>query len=168
MIDSFVAIDFETAMAHHICSVGIVTFEDGKVVDEYHQLIKPPNNRYNWRTIEVHGITEEDTLYAPEFKVIYPEIKKRLYGKHVVAHNEVFDRNVLTKSMRDNTIDYSDLKLTARWHCTYKTFKSMGYKPANLDACCKKHNIELEHHQALSDARACGKLFLISENRLLF
>ena len=35
---TFVAIDFETATAYHPCSVGIVTVEDGVVVDEYPNL----------------------------------------------------------------------------------------------------------------------------------
>ncbi len=44
MINSFAAIDFETATGHHICSVGIVTVENRKIIDEFHALIKPPNN----------------------------------------------------------------------------------------------------------------------------
>ena len=41
---NFVAIDFETAIKHHICAVGIVTVEDSKIIDEFYSLIKPPNN----------------------------------------------------------------------------------------------------------------------------
>jgi DNA polymerase III epsilon subunit-like protein len=36
------AIDFETATAFHPCSVGIVTVENGVIVDEFVSLIKPP------------------------------------------------------------------------------------------------------------------------------
>jgi DNA polymerase III epsilon subunit-like protein len=32
---TFTAIDFETAIGHHPCSVGIVTVENGVVVDEF-------------------------------------------------------------------------------------------------------------------------------------
>ena len=48
MINSFIGIDFETATRHHICSVGIVTVENGKIIDEYQALIQPPNNEYDW------------------------------------------------------------------------------------------------------------------------
>ena len=41
---TFTAIDFETATAFHPCSVGIVTVENGVIVDEFVTLIKPPNN----------------------------------------------------------------------------------------------------------------------------
>ncbi len=158
---TFTAIDFETARIHHICSVGIVTFKEGKIIEEYHALIKPPLNEYNWRNIQVHGITEQDTLRAKSFDEIYPEIKKRIQGKIVVAHNESFDRNTLIKTMCDFHLDYAELNLAKKWECTMKLYKRKGYKPSNLQACCDKHNIKLEHHQALSDARACGQLFLL-------
>lgn len=163
MKTSFIAIDFETAIRHHICSVGIVTIENGEIIDEYHALIQPPNNAYNWHNIQVHGITEKDTKNVPLFSEVYPEIKKRVFGKTIVAHNESFDRSVLFKTMNDYNIDYSDLNISSKWECTLKIYRAKGYKPAKLNACCAIHNIELKHHEALSDARACAKLFLIAQ-----
>lgn len=158
---TFTAIDFETAVLHHICAVGIVTVENGVIVDEYSTLIKPPKNEYNWHTIQVHGITPEDTENALPFGDVYPEIKKRLLGKKVIAHNESFDRNVLKKTMADNGIDYSDLQIDNRWECTVKIYRKKGLPSANLAACCKAMNVELNHHEALSDARACAKLYMM-------
>ena len=162
MLPSFIAIDFETAIGHHICSVGIVTVVDGEIIDEYHALIQPPNNEYNWHNIKVHGITEKDTENESKFDVVYPEIKKRISGKIPVAHNESFDRNVLSKTMADYNIEYSDLDIPQKWECTLKIYREKGYKPAKLNSCCEIHNIELKHHDALSDARACAQLFLIA------
>ncbi len=109
MQNTFTAIDFETATKHHICAVGIVTVENGKITDEYYTLIQPPNNEYNWHNIQVHGITADDTWDTLFFNELYPEIAKLLKGKTVVAHNEAFDRNVLIKTMNDYALDYSDL-----------------------------------------------------------
>lgn len=160
----FVAIDFETATSkrNSACSVGIVVVENGEIVEEYHTLIQPPNNEYNWHNTQVHGINEYDTFNAPRFDQVYPEIKKRLAGSVVIAHNESFDRSVLTKSMIEFGIDYLDLDLPAKWECTMKIFKAEGYVPAKLDVCCSRHGIHLQHHDALSDARACAKLYLVS------
>ena len=158
---NFTAIDFETAISHHICAVGIVTVENGKITDEYHTLIKPPNNEYNWHNIQVHRITEIDTRNAPSFYKIYPEIKKRLQGQTVVAHNESFDRSVLQKTMAENNLDYSELEISDRWECTMKLCRANDkYPSAKLDECCAVDNIELKHHDALSDARACAELYL--------
>ncbi len=91
----------------------------------------------------MHGITEDDTRYEPTFIDVYPEIKKRLEGRVVVAHNESFDRGVLTKSMADIGLEYTELALPKKWECTLRIYKEKGYKPAKLDACCRVHNIEL-------------------------
>jgi DNA polymerase III subunit epsilon len=160
MHHSFVAIDFETALNHYVCSVGIVTVEEGVITDEYHAFIQPPYNQYHWRNIEVHGIRPEHTAQSPIFSQVYPEIEKRLLHKTVVAHNESFDRNVLRRSIEDYRLT-SLLNLTGKWDCTMKIYRAKGYKPAKLSSCCAVHDIELQHHDALSDARACAKLYLI-------
>jgi len=158
---TFTAIDFETAINHHICAVGIVTVKNGEIIDEYHTLIQPPNNEYNWHTIQVHGITPKDTINAPKFDKVYPEIKKRLLGKTVVAHNESFDRNVLTKTMKDFNLDYAELKIPERWECTMRICRASDkYPSGKLNECCAVDNINLNHHEALSDARACAMLYL--------
>lgn len=162
MSHSFVAIDFETATGYRdsACAVGIVTVEEGVIIDEYYTLIQPPENQY-WRSnIQVHGITPEMTEALPGFYAIYPEIKKRLAGKTIVAHNESFDRSVLKHTMRMYRFDYDELLLAEKWECTLRIYRALGYKPANLHACCQHEGIALVHHEALSDARACAQLYL--------
>ena len=134
--------------------MAIVTVENGIIVDEYYTLIQPPDNEYFYRNIEIHGIVPEDTANEPFFDEVYPEIKKRLTGKTMVAHNESFDRSVLRKTMEHYGLDYAELNLADKWECTYRIHG------ASLDACCNEHGIELDHHHALSDARACATLYL--------
>ncbi|MCK5100622.1 MAG: 3'-5' exonuclease [Desulfobacteraceae bacterium] len=159
---TFVAIDFETATGkrHSICAVGITTVENGKIIDEFNSLIQPPNNEYSWYNTKIHGITESDTVNALFFPDVYPEIKKRLSGKTIVAHNETFDRSVLQKTMEYYNLDYSELNISNQWECTLKIYRAKGYHPASLDVCCKKQGIKLNHHEALSDARGCAMLYL--------
>ena len=162
MSHSFVAIDFETATGYRdsACAVGIVTVENGEITDEYFTLIQPPENQYWHSNIRVHGITPGMTEHAPEFFAIYPEIKKRLLGQTVVAHNESFDRSVLKSIMRMYRFDYEELMIADKWECTLRIYRSLGYKPANLHSCCMREGIELTHHEALSDARGCALLYL--------
>ena len=159
---NFCAIDFETATAKRssACAIGIVTVENGTLTDQYHALIQPPGNEYFWRNTQVHGITAQDTLTAPTFADIYPEIKKRIQGKSLVAHNESFDRSVMKNSMAYYDMDYADLGVADAWECTLKIYRSMGYQPASLDACCRRQGIALRHHEALSDALGCARLYL--------
>lgn len=158
---NFTAIDFETATGYHPCSVGIVTVVNGVIVDEFVTLIKPPKNEYNPYTIAVHGIYPHHTANAKTFAQVFPEIQKRLQNRVVVAHNESFDRNVLAKSMALYGLDYDALNIGSRWECTVKIYKAKGLKPTKLSDCCREMKIELNHHEALSDARACAKLYLM-------
>jgi DNA polymerase-3 subunit epsilon len=158
---NFTAIDFETATAFHPCSVGIVTVENGIIVDEFVSLIKPPRNEYSPFTIAVHGIYPRDTINAKSFSQVFPEIQKRLQNRIIVAHNERFDRNVLMKSMALYGLNYDNLNIGDRWQCTVKIYKAKGLKPTKLSDCCREMKIALNHHEALSDARACAKLFLM-------
>lgn len=165
---TFTAIDFETAtgFGHSACAVGIVTVEDGIITEEYHTLIQPPENEYWYRNIMVHGIKPADTLKVPTFDALFPEIQKRLFGKKIVAHNESFDRSVLTKTMAYYGLYYDELEIANRWECTVKIYRAKGYPKANLQYCCDRNNIQLNHHEALSDARACAKLYLLHNGQV--
>jgi DNA polymerase-3 subunit epsilon len=162
---NFAAIDFETATGKRssACAVGITIVENGKIIDEFDSLIQPPHNEYTWYNTKIHGITEKKTANALLFPDVYPEIKKRLKGKTIVAHNESFDRNVLKKTMEYYNLDYSELNLSRQWECTLEIYRAKGYHPASLDVCCKRQGIKLNHHEALSDARGCAMLFLKQE-----
>ncbi len=160
---TFTAIDFETATGHpeSACAVGIVTVENSIITEEYYTLIQPPNNEYWYRNIMVHNIKPIETLNEKTFDSLFPEIHKRLFGRKIVAHNEAFDRRVLTKTMKYYGLYYDELELAEMWECTCKIYRKKEYKPANLSNCANLNNIQLNHHEALSDARACAKLYLL-------
>ena len=60
---NFTAIDFETATGNRnsACAIGIVTVENGIIVDIYSALIQPPDNKYLWCNINIHGTRSDDT-----------------------------------------------------------------------------------------------------------
>jgi len=150
----FVAVDFEYATSYKgsVCSVGIVTFRNGEIIDEYFTLIQPPNNDYDFINTRVTGITPNQTLNAKSFGDAYPEIRARVYGKTLVAHGAFHtDKHCLEQAMAYYKIS-DDLNI--EWRCTQEIVNS------TLVIACKECDIDLEHHQALSDAKACGYLFL--------
>jgi DNA polymerase-3 subunit epsilon len=162
-MDNFVSIDFETAtgFSHSACSVGLVEVQNGVVVDEFYSLIQPPNNEYWWKNISVHKIRPTDTVNSKTFDKVFPDLIARLNGKIIVAHNESFDRSVLKKSMAFYGLQYEDFHLPEKWECTMRIYRKKGFTSASLSACCSVMNIPLNHHNAMSDAVACAKLYLM-------
>ena len=157
-MNSFTAIDFETAQGYRwsICQVGLVRVENGKIIDEVNLLVQPPNNYYWPQFTGIHGITPHDTAKSPTFNKVWNQIKPFIENQNVIAHNGFgFDFPVLSK-----TLEYYGLA-TPEYNkfCTYKIYKS------NLAALCSDYNIPLNHHDALSDARACAKLFQMHLNK---
>lgn len=149
---TFTAIDFETANPdpRSICQVGLVRVENGIISHEISLLVQPPDNNYWPRFVEIHGITPDHTAYSPTFDRIWPTIAPYIINQVVVAHNgPSFDFRILEK-----TLEFYNVEVPVyQQHCTYKIYRK------SLDVLCVSHNIELNHHDALSDARACAKLF---------
>lgn len=152
-MESFTAIDFETAQGYRwsICQVGLIRVEKGIITKELNILVQPPNNYYWSRFTDIHGISAQDTFKSPTFDVVWNQIEPYITNENVIAHNGFgFDFPVLS-----NTLEYYGLS-TPEYNkfCTYKIYKS------NLADLCTEHKIPLNHHDALSDARACAELYL--------
>lgn len=152
-MENFTAIDFETAQGYRwsICQVGLIRVENGIITNELNLLVQPPNNYYWDRFIDIHGITPEKTANAPTFDKIWHKLEPFINGQTVVAHNGLsFDFPVLAKTLEYYGLQAPDyLK-----QCTYQIYRD------NLASLCKKHKIALNHHEALSDAKACAVLYL--------
>ena len=76
----------------------------------------------------------------------------------LVAHNAVFDLGVLKKCLQDYGITW---KNTVKYCCTArmgrKLLPDMRHR---LNDMCDYYGIELMHHQADSDSRACAEILL--------
>jgi DNA polymerase-3 subunit epsilon len=151
-LDSFTAIDFETAQAKRssICQIGLIRVEEGKITHKYDILIQPPGNEYYHMNIDIHGIRPEHTRNSPTFDQVWDQLEPFIKNQNVVAHNGAFDFSCLKK-----TLEHYGLK-TPKYekHCTYKIY-GKALKPL-----CMHYGIELKHHNALSDALACASLFM--------
>ena len=149
---TFTAIDFETAQPKRwsICQVGIVRVERGVVVQELSVLVRPPKNEYWPRFTDIHGLSCRDTADQPEFDQVWPQIAPLIEGQTVVAHNMSFDGSCLKQALA-----YYNLGLPSyQAECTYKLYGK------RLNVLAEQYGIALNHHDALSDARACAQLFL--------
>lgn len=168
MTDQFVAIDFETANADlaSICQVGIATFKQGEIVDEWQSLVDP-EDYFDWMNIAIHGIDEDMVADAPTFPEIFNVLSNQLQGQIVVCHT-AFDRAAMSQvidkySMPSIQCDWLDSARVVRR--TWPEFAWSGYGLANI---CDFLGIKFKHHNALEDAKAAGKVLVqaISKNDL--
>lgn len=155
---SFTALDIETAdhVNHFICQIGIVKVINGIISEKFMSLIQPPNNIYSFHNFDVHGISPEMTINSPTFEEIWPKIKHYFEDQTVVCHNSSFDIPKI-----ENALQYYGLPVPEfKTECTFKIFGK------SLKDCCDAFSINLpNHHDALEDATACAKLFLVNQNR---
>ena len=155
---NFAAIDFETATAARdsACSVAVVEVVEGKLYDSYYTLIQPPENKYNPFNIQIHGITREDTRYAPSFAKIWPELKKHLEGKVVVAHNAPFDMGVLGACLMRAGLPMPKFSYCDTVTISRKVWPKLENHKLNTVGSFLE--IDFKHHNALDDARTCAAI----------
>lgn len=155
---NFIALDFETADQGRdsACAVGIVRVTDGKIVHKEHRLVRPP--RRNFMFTYIHGITWEQVSSSPDFADTWKALTPLLKGADfIAAHNASFDRGVL-----NSCCDAAGIKRPPQsFLCTVKLARQVwGIRPTKLPDVCGHLGIELDHHQALSDAEACAKIVI--------
>lgn len=156
---SFAAIDFETATAERssACSLGVVVVEADDIVDERSWLIQPPGNVYQDFNTRLHGISATDTREAPPFSHVWREAAAHIGDRLLVAHNAAFDMSVLRRSAAYRNYTPPD----ASFVCTYRLARSRWPDHGSWrlpDVCDALGITGLDHHDALSDARAAARV----------
>ena len=170
---SFVSIDFETLYSQRVsaCSIGMVKYRDGKKVDQYYSLIRPPFD-YPGKSGQVltwvHGISEDDVRNEKTFAELLPEIENFVGGLPLVAHNASVEKccirdfcayyEIETKLDYNNILDTLPLSREAEAKVGIQV---EGQGTHSLDAVCCRFNVPvLNHHNALEDAEMCGNLMV--------
>ena len=161
-----VAIDFETAnrSSCSACSLGLSIYEDGIFVDNYAFYILPPINHRDFCFTYIHGLTLNDVKDAEEFPAHYNTLVDLFEGAILVAHNANFDISVLNAMCDYYGLDhfpnlYIDTVSVAR--------KMYPFLPNHrLNTVSEYLDIELNHHEAGSDANACLLILIYSMQSL--
>lgn len=158
MGQDFLAIDFETANydSDSACSVGLVKVKDSQIVRQEVFLIRPPSRQFVFTYI--HGITWENVARAPSFGRLWPRIEHFFEGiDFVAAHNASFDRKVLRSCCQRYGIRHPEVPFTCTMVLARRTW---SIYPTKLSDVCRNLGIELNHHEAMSDALACAQIVL--------
>ncbi len=154
----FIAIDFETAntVPASACALGIAVVENLSIAKEYYSLIKPPMDYFKFT--DIHGITWDHVKDQMTFNELWPVIRQYFENIDFVAgHNIGFDRTILKGCCAHYNINLPKLNYKCSWQLSRK---NLNLKSNALDKVSAWFGIELEHHNALSDAIACAKIMI--------
>ena len=167
---NYIAIDFETANTYcnSACSVGLVRFEDGKETDSVFSLIRPPKLYFipEW-TSDIHHISYEDVCNQSQFPEVWNDLVLPFISKTpefpFVAHKANFDMGVIRGcfeyfSLPKQKFCYFDSLKIAR-----KTWPEL--KSHKLTFLGETFGIIYNAHEALDDARTCGKIVALAAQK---
>lgn len=159
---AFVAIDFETANYNRAsaCAIGLAKVQNGKIVAKEYSLIDP-QDYFMDQFVDIHNISPEDVNGSPYFPEVWDEFKHHLDDvDFIVAHNAPFDKSVLYKCCESYEVEAPSHSFV----CTVKAARQLwkGLPNHKLNTVCNHLDIELDHHEALSDAVACAKIAILA------
>lgn len=157
-----VAIDFETANSSmcSACALGIAIYEDGEFIDNFEWYIKP-HHRYNYFTnTHIHGITYADVENEKEFVFYYDQLKEILKDSVIIAHNAPFDLCVLNSMCDIYGLDHFENDYLDTVKISRIVYPELyNHK---LNTVSEYLNIDLNHHNGMSDAFACLMILIKS------
>lgn len=156
---TYIVFDVETPNRYNnrMSAIGITKISDGVITDSLFSYVNPevPFDSFN---IELTGIDDFTVADAPTFSELWETIKPWMESGVLVAHNTVFDLSVLKACLTAYNITW---KKSVRYLCTVQAGrKLLPYIKHNLNVMCNYYGIELDHHQADSDSRACAEILL--------
>jgi DNA polymerase III epsilon subunit family exonuclease len=158
--DDFTAIDLETTDnkvdSAEIVELAAVRVRHGKIVDEFHTLVKP-RVPISSAALGTHHISQSTVADAPFFETVWEQFRAFCGADVLVAHNGYkFDfpilRRMSAKLPRGKELCiYDTLPLARALHPTTS---------AKLQALARLYGVRMpQWHRALDDSRALAKLF---------
>ena len=158
----YCAVDVETPNRHNdsICQIAVVKVKDGIIIEEYSSYINP-ECEFDEININVHGITSSMINDAPRLIDVWPKINNLLDNQIILGHNIKFDLCVLTKALKKYDIDFPIVNYI---DTLFISKNNLLLEHCTLDNVCKQLNIEYNHHDALSDAKASAMVFEYFKN----
>lgn len=168
-IPTFIAIDLETTgldfEKDEIIEVALVRFENGEPVEDVDYLVKPNTAELRPFIENLTGIYKSDLENAETFAGVAGKIFSFIGDLPIVAHNATFDFKFLTQTFAKVGISFE--KHVVWDSLTVSRIAYQNIPNHRLDTLVQELNIPRSRaHRALPDADACGRLFVMSLEKI--
>lgn len=148
-------IEFADVILPSICSIAIIDWKDGEIINEYSTKINPDCEIEDFLK-DRHGLTMEDLKNSPTLPEIWIEIYDRLENKIVFGHNA--NRNV--RALRESAnILYLNMP-TFIYCCTASLSKKLWpyLNDFSLPYISERLGINNVHYNSYEDAKSVGRI----------
>lgn len=109
-----VILDTETTDLYgHVIQVSVIDLHGRTLMSD---LVRPPTGITPASTV-VHGLTDGDVAAAPPFAQIAPALLSVTAGRHLLAYNAPYDRDVLIAGFAAAGLDPAHLADPRNWTC---------------------------------------------------
>lgn len=160
MDQRYVAFDVETPnyANDRISAIGISVVEGGRIIKDFYTLVNP-EARFDQFNMQLTGITPEMVADQPTFPELWEIIAPVMDSGLLIAHNAPFDMGVLACCLHHYRIQWQPI---ARYACTCAMGRTCypNLRNHKLSTLCAYLQLDLQHHHAGSDSRACAQLLL--------
>lgn len=165
MLDTFVALDFETTgtntKSDRVVEIGAVKVIDGVIVDRFETLVSIEKSAWSWHAEKIHGIRHHQTINAPSPASAFKSLIDFIGFSTIVAHNANFEKQLL-----ESELNRLGLVVPVSFECSCTSAKNKLSKQQvsnhRLSTIADYFSIVPEGplHRALPDALLCAKVWL--------
>ena len=161
-----VVLDIETTgleynLGHKVIEIACIELSNFLPTGEAYQTYINPERESSSSAKEQHGISDDFLKDKKLFKEIAPDFLNFIKDSPLIAHNGVaFDIPFLNHELKYNQFNILKNQIVDTLIIARKKFPG---SPANLDALCRRFDIDLsirEKHSALIDAKLLAKVYL--------
>lgn len=159
--DTYIVIDVETTglvvAVDRITEIAAIKYHGGEIIDTFNTLIFPQRHQFN-EVVKLTGISDDMLIGAPLIYEVLPSFIEFLGNNLLVAHNAIFDLQMLTIECCRFGIPMF----------TNKTFDTLAASRKCLKGKVKNHKLTTikeyfglvnTSHRALDDCETCSLLY---------
>ncbi|MEQ1704525.1 MAG: DNA polymerase III subunit epsilon [Rickettsiales bacterium] len=146
---------------HRIVEIGCVELIDGLRTGKTFHTYLNPERVIPPEALRVHGLSEQFLSDKPVFAEKIDELMEFIADSMLVIHNAAFDMKFVNFEL--DRLGFSAISMERTIDTVLIARKKFPGSPANLDALCKRFNIDLSErtkHGALLDAELLSEVYL--------
>jgi len=161
-----IALDTETTgldpnSDHRMVEIGCVEMVDRIKTGEVFHVYMNPQRDMPEEAFKVHGLSSEFLADKPLFKDVAKDFLDFVQDSPLVIHNASFDMKFINYELKQH--GHAEIPMSRSVDTVIMARKKFPGSPANLDALCKRFNIDLSArtlHGALLDAELLADVYL--------